>query len=332
MSSNASLLRKADLAIADLQNNGGELSPEQGNAFIRKLIKSPTLIRMCRVVEMLAPQRKINKIGFGSRILRKATSGQDVATSSHGGALGGRASPTTSQIQLNTKEQIAQVNLPYDVLEDNIERATTADNGLPNTGPGGLRQTIIDLIAERAALDLEELFLLADTSYINGGDLDDQDYLSQLDGWLKKGASLGNVADAAGATISKAIFKQGLKSLPPQYQRNKAALNHFVSVNQETEYKDTLANRGTPMGDSFTTGSQNAMAYGSPVTAVAMMPEDKGLFCDPLNLIFGIQRQVSMEFDKDITARVYIIVLTTRVDVQIEEPLALVEYENIATA
>ena len=72
MSSNNSLLRKADLAIADLQNNGGELSPEQGASFIRKLIKQPTLIRVCRVVEMLAPQRKINKIGFGTRILRAA--------------------------------------------------------------------------------------------------------------------------------------------------------------------------------------------------------------------------------------------------------------------
>jgi hypothetical protein len=46
------------------------------------------------------------------------------------------------------------------VLEDNIERASTADNAAPNTGPG-LRQTIIDLIAERAALDLEELNLLS---------------------------------------------------------------------------------------------------------------------------------------------------------------------------
>ena len=74
MSSNGSLLRKADLAIADLQSNGGVLNPEQGAAFIRVLIKQPTLIRACRVVEMVSPERKINKIGFGSRILRAATS------------------------------------------------------------------------------------------------------------------------------------------------------------------------------------------------------------------------------------------------------------------
>ena len=177
MSSNSSLLRKADIAIADLQTNGGELSPEQGAAFIRKLIKQPTLIRVCRVVEMIAPIRKINKIGFGTRILRKATSGVALNANAANGlatGLGGRSKPTTEQIELTTAEQIAEVRIPYDVMEDNIERATVATNELPNTGPAGLRQTIIDLIAERAALDMEELAILADTAYVNAADSDDQ--------------------------------------------------------------------------------------------------------------------------------------------------------------
>ena len=323
MSSNGSLLRKADLAIADLATNGGELNPEQGAAFIRKLIKQPTLIRVCRVVEMVAPKRKINKIGFGTRILRAATSALALTQSQ-------RSKPTTEQIELDTKEQIAEVRIPYDVMEDNIERASVANNEAANTGPAGLRQTIIDLIAERAALDMEELMLLSDTAYTSG-DPDDQAYMSQFDGWIKNATTNGNVYDAANASISKAVFKQGLKTLPSQYQRNKAALNHFVSVNNETEYRDTLADRGTALGDQMTQGTSSAYAYGSPIVPVALMPEAKGLYTDPLNLIFGIQRQVSMEFDKDITARVYIIVLTARVAVQIEESDAIVAYENIAT-
>jgi hypothetical protein len=332
MSSNGALLRKADLAITDLQNNGGVLSPEQGATFIRKLIKQPTLIRVCRVVEMNAPIRKINKIGFGSRILRAATSAVALtATGSNGTALDGRAMPTTEQIELQTKEQIAEVRIPYDAMEDNIERATTATNELPNTGPAGLRQTIIDLIAERAALDMEELAILANLAYTNGADADDQAYLSQFNGWLNIAQTLGNVSNVGGASISKSVFKQGLKTMPSQYQRNKAALNHFVSVNNETEYRDTLADRGTALGDQMTQGTSPTFAFGSPVLPVALMPETNGLFTDPLNLIFGIQRQVSMEFDKDISARVYIIVLTARIAFQIEEATAIVAYENIAT-
>lgn len=323
MTTNSSLLRKADLAIADLQSNGGELLPEQGASFIRKLIKQPTMIRECRVVEMGASKRKINKIGFGQRILRKAQSGVALTEAQ-------RSKPTTSQIELDTKEQIAEVRIPYDVMEDNIERAMAANNEASNTGPGGLRQTIIDLIAERGALDLEELAILADTDYTNPGDADDEAYLSQLDGWLKRGTEDGNVADAGNATISKSVFKQGLKTMPSQYLRNRSALQHYVSVNNETEYRDTLADRGTALGDQMTQGQSPAYAYGSPVRGVAMMPEDRGVYTDPLNLIFGIQRQMSMEFDKDITERVYIIVVTCRIDFQIEEPEALVIYENIA--
>lgn len=332
MSSNQSLLRKADITIAELASNGGELSPEQGASFIRKLIKQPTLIRVCRVVEMLSPIRKINKIGFGQRILRKATSAVALtATGSNGTGLDGRAQPTTSQVTLTTAEQIAEVRLPYDVLEDNIERATSANNEPTNTGPAGLRQTLIDLIAERAALDMEELGILGNPGYTNAADADDQAYLSQLSGWLYVGSTAGNVSDANGSTVSKSIFKSGLKTMPSQYLRNKAALNHFVSVNNETEYRDTLADRGTALGDQMVQGNSPTFAYGSAVIPVALMPEDVGLYTDPLNLIFGIQRQVSMEFAKDISARVYIIVLTVRLAFNIEEPEAIVEYENIGS-
>lgn len=324
MSSNSSLLRKADIAIADLEADGGVLLPEQANAFIRKLIAQPVLTRVCRTVSMAAPQRYINKIVFGTRILRKATSGQALTQ-------GQRSKPTTEQINLVTKEQIAEVRLPYDVLEDNIERASAANNEASNTGPGGLRQTILDLIAERAGLDVEELCIKAVSTYTNGSDADDQAFLSQFDGWLARANAHGGVVDAQGASVSKALFKAGLKTLPSQYQRNKAALNHFVSVNNETEYRDTLADRGTALGDQMTQGTSPTFAYGSPVLGVALMPEDKGLYTDPLNLILGIQRQISLEFDKDITSRVYIIVLTLRLDVQIEETDAIVEYTNIGT-
>lgn len=323
MTTTESLLRKADLTIADFQANGGELLPEQGASFIRTLIEQPTIVAMSRVVEMTASQRKINKIQFGTRILRKATSATSLTQAQ-------RAKPTTEQIELNTKEQIAEVRIPYDVMEDNIERALAANNEASNSGPGAFRQTMIDLIAERSALDIEELALLGDTDYVNAGDQDDEDYLSQLDGWLKLAGAEGHVVDAEGRTISKSIFKAGVKALPTQYRRNRASLHHIMSHNNEVEYRDTVADRGTALGDATLQGTSPVYAYGSIIHGAALMPEEKGLYLNPMNLIFGIQRQVSMEFDKDITARVYIIVVTLRMDVQIEETDATVAYENIA--
>lgn len=325
MSSNAEMLRKADLAISDLSANGGLLQPEDSVRFIRTLIKQARLIREARVVEMNSPQRKINKIQFGSRILRKAVSSQALTEAQ-------RSKPTTDVVSLSTKEQIAEVRLPYDVLEDNIERATAANNENPTTGPGGLRQTLIDLIAERASVDMEELAISGDTAYTNGGDQDDEDYISQLDGYLKRASTSGHAVEGGNVPVSKALFREGMKELPDQYLRTKAQMRHYVSVDTEIDYRDTLADRGTGLGDSMVTGAAPAMAYGVPVAPVEMMPDAKGLFCNPKNLIFGIQRQVSMEYDKDITARVYIIVLTARIDFQIEETDALVYYYNVGSA
>lgn len=313
MSSNQDLLAKADLALSDIATS--KLNPEQASSYIRKLIKSPTIFREARVVSMSAPQRKIDKIIFSSRIMRPAVSATALIQSD-------RAKPAFEQVVLTTKEVIAEVRIPYDVMEDQIERAMGANNEVMNTGPGGLRQTIIELIGERSALDLEEMCLLGDTT---SGDA----YLALQDGWLKIAATSGNVVSNASATINKSLFKAGKKAMPDQYLRNLPSLKHYVSQDQHTEFQDTYANRATALGDSASQNVMQLFAYGSPVSPVQQMPDAKGLYTNPLNLIFGVQRDLSMEFDKDITARVYIIVLTARVAVQIEEASAVVAYTNI---
>lgn len=315
---NSSLLRKADLALSDLATNGGLLLPEQSNTFIRKLLKTPTILPRVRVVSMAQPQRKINKIGFGSRILRAAVSSTALSQAD-------RAKPTTSQLSMSTSEVIAEVRLPYDVLEDNIESAGAANNENANTGPGGLRNTIIEMIAERAALDMEELALNGDTA---SGDA----YLALQNGYLKTALTAGNVVDYQNAAIDKTLFKKGKFAMPDQYLRDLPNMAHFVSTDQQTEYVDTLANRATGLGDTMIANGGQPQAYGSPVVPVPTLTDTVGLFCNPKNLVFGIQRQISMEYDKDITARVYIMVLTARVAFMIEEPEAVVFYENIALA
>jgi hypothetical protein len=307
---NADIIKKADIALSDLANNGGLLLPEQTDTFIRTLIDQPTLLNQARVVAMNAPQRKINKIGFGSRILKAATSATALADSD-------RSKPDLGQVSLNTKEVIAEIHLPYDVIEDNIERGNI--NVAMQQGAGGIHDTIVQLIAERAALDLEELCLLGDTGSVDP-------YLALFDGYMK----LANVnAVNVGATISKSAFKAALKAMPTKYLRNRSQLIHFLSVDNETEYRDTLANRNTALGDASVEGNNSLYAFGSQVQGVALMPATGGLFTNPLNLIFGIQRKINIEYDKDIRARTFIIVLTARVDCAIEQSDAVVKYTGI---
>jgi len=320
MSANETLLQKADWAIGDLTANSGLLNPEQANAFIRKLLIQPTLLAQARRVVMNAPTRKINKIQFASRIL-KAGYTAGLSRTLDDTANRERSKVTTEQIELNTKEVIAEVRLPYEVIEDNLERGNiglSRDGG--GASSGGIVSTIMDLIAERAALDLEELALLGDT-----GSADP--YLALTDGYLARFTS--NVVDAGGANISRTIMKNGSKTMPTQYRRQRSQMRHYLSTEQEIEYRDTLANRETSFGDGQHQSVSTVWAAGTPVEGVGLMPGAQGLLTHPLNLIFGIQRQIHIESDKDIQAREYIIVLTARVDMQVEEELAGVKYANL---
>lgn len=307
---NQEVIQKADLALSDLET-AGKLNPEQTDRFIRTLIDQPTLLNAVRTVAMGAPQMKINKIGFGSRILHPAVSATPLPENL-------RSKPDLGQVQLETKEVIAEVNIPYDVIEDNIEKGNV--NTPLQTGAGGLHQTIVDLMAERAALDLEELAIQGDTTNI--GD----PYLALQDGYLKM--STANVVNVGGP-FDKAATKQALKTMPTRYLRNRAMMSHFVSIDNETEIRDQYGARQTALGDQQLQGMLPVYIYGSRVTPVALMLGSSGLFTDPMNLIFGIQRNIMIEYDKDIRARVFIIVLTCRIDFQIEEANAVVKYTGI---
>lgn len=313
---NQALIKKADMALSDLAS-GGVLTNEQANTFVRKLIATPTIIRSARNVLMSRPKLEINKIGFGSRILRPAV--ESTALSA-----GDRSKPTFGQVLLDTKEVIAEINIPYAAIEDNIEGGNVNFGGagtMDAPSNGGMIDTMLALIAERTAYDLEELALLGDTG---SGDA----YLALLNGFLKQATS--HVV-AHGAKINRQMFKNGLIAMPDQYLRDKNALRHFVSVDNELEYADTLAGRETALGDAK--HQQAAPNYGAGVlvTPVSQLTNALGFTTHPLNMIFGIHRQISFEVDKDIRARKFIVVVTARVDFKFEEEDAVVKYTTITS-
>jgi len=321
MSSNSKIIQKADMTLADLAS-GGLLNPEQAAAFIRKLRTTPTILNQMRTVVMSSPQRNINKIGFGDRILMPATSA--VALDEDTSPTNRRSKPSTEQVVLTTKEVIAEVRLPYDVIEDNIEQGNiNADETVNGSGVvgGTFKDTIMQMMAERVAIDLEELALLGDTG---SGDA----YLALLDGFLVDATS--NVVDHGGAVISRALFKNGIKTLPDQYKKQLATLKSFVSMDNYTEYQDTRANRETAGGDAINEMvTPTLWALGTKVEGAAVMPAAQGLFTNPQNMIWGVQRQLSIEVDKIITQRVFVIVMTLRVDFKYEEEEAVVKFTNI---
>ena len=301
------LLKKADLAIANLTVDGGYLNPEQSDNFLTTVEEQPTLINVVRTVRMNSPQMDINKVGIGSRILRAAV--ENTALSQED-----RFKPDFSLISLNSKEVIAEVRIPYGVLEDNISR-------------GKFEQTLMTLIAQRAALDLEELLILGDTATV--GDA----YLALENGILKRITS--NVVDGDGPpalTINSAAFSVALKALAPKYRRNKASMKFYTTHDVDQDYRELVAARQTGLGDAAIQGiNGNMRVHGVEIVPCSLMREGTVVLANPQNIIFGIQRQIRVESERLISERQLKVVLTARVAVQLEDEEATVKMTDLAS-
>jgi hypothetical protein len=311
--SNERLLR-ADIALANLSANGGLLNPEQANAFIDMVVEQPTLISQVRMQRMNGPQMKINRLGFDSRIMHAATQAggmNDDGSNDRWLAAAKRSKPLTAQIELNTKETIAEVRIPYEVMEDNIEK-------------GNFEEHVMRQIAARAALDFEEFMLFGDTA---SGDTD----LALQDGFLK--LCNAHVLDNANAGAKDALITAALLALPQRYLRNLPQMRAYMSVANKIKFQADRINRVGALGDTSTVSSVDVYSQGVKIEPVNTLAADGtgklGLFTYPQNLIFGIQRQITMETDKDIRSREYVIVLTARTAYQVDDKQGAVKITNI---
>ena len=298
--SNRTILEKADLALADLTAGGGILKPAQAQKFMRLLIKESVLMKLATVVPMASPKQQISKIKFGSRILRPGAEGTALGA-------GDRVKPDLSQVELDAKLFKAEVRLSDETLEDSIER-------------GQLRQTIMEMMAEAISRDMEEVLVNGDT-----GSADP--FLAVMDGVLVQATS--NVVDAASTPIAKDLLRDMLKTLPSEHLRDKKAMRFLTSVDADLDYRNTLAERATAVGDKFLEGDTPVLYSGVPVQPIPLFPENLGvgndqtviLLCNPKNIHVGIWRQIRIESARDISEGTLKIVATLRFDVKYaEEP------------
>ncbi len=311
MNRNRTLLEKADMAIADLTTGGGILKPAQAQRFMRLLIKQATLMPLCTVVPMAAPKQGISKIRLGQRVLRP---GQEATALTQAQ----RSAADMSSVELDAKLFKGEVRLNDEVLDDNIER-------------GDLRQTILQLMAEAVARDMEELI-------INGDTASPDPYLAMLDGILKQAQS--HVVDVAGAPLTQDVLLDLLTTIPSEQLRDKKAMRLLTSVEAELRYRNRLANRNTVAGDKFLEEDTPVVYSGVPVASIPLFPENLGpagtdtnvLLVNPKNVHVGIWRQIKIETARDISEGVVKTVVTVRFDVKLADELGTAKAIRVRAA
>jgi len=257
---------------------------------------------------MASPSQQISKIKFGSRILRPGAEATALVA-------GDRVKPDLSMVELDAKLFKAEVRLSDETLEDSIER-------------GELRQTIMEMMAEAIARDIEEVAVSGDTA---SADV----FLAVMDGVLKQATS--NVVDAAANPISKDLMRDMLKTLPSEHLRDKKAMRFLTSVDADLDYRNALAERATAVGDKFLEGDTPVLYSGVPVQPVPLFPENLGagsdqtviLLCNPKNIHVGIWRQIRIESARDISEGTLKIVATLRFDVKYAEEPGVAKAINV---
>lgn len=294
---NKEILAKIDAAIKQItvtDLGSSVLTPEKADRFIRVVEGSTPILNEARRYTMTSYERDIDRTGFGARILHVPDDGAAYSD------------PTFATNKLSVVEVMATIGIKDDALEDNIEKEN-------------FENTLIDMIADRAGIDMEELFLKGDTASADT-------YLALTDGWLKLAA---NQLDGAAAdfdpTKVEDMFQALFDAVPKKYIRDRNQWRIYCSYKIEDDYRDVLRSRGTGLGDTAQTTGQRLYFKGFPVVPVGNMPDGKALLAHPDNLVYGVYRDIRIEPDRMPKLRQTDFVVTMRIDANYED-------ENAAAA
>jgi hypothetical protein len=255
--SNEELIQKASTIISTDLAGGGKLNPVQSDRFIDYVVDETVLKEHARVVKFRPEQMEIDKIGVGRRVAFPKAEATDP---------GIRRGITTGKVVLQPREVCVPFELSDIIKEINIE----GDN---------LEDTIVKLMARQFANDLEELYILGDTTgpaiiedeykgsgsttqYVKDG------YLALQDGWQRL-ADGANLVDAEGANIGLSIFSAMLRAMPTKFRRDKSRLRFYMSPDLAQLYLEKLATRATMIGDEAVKGSP-ARPFGVPIVEVPL--------------------------------------------------------------
>jgi hypothetical protein len=142
--------------------------------------------------------------------------------------------------------------------------------------------------------------------------------------------------NGSSAKLSKTILRDMLRMMPDEFAVS-PNMQYFTNRQAVIDYRDSLADRATGLGDVMLQTSGKTVYSDMPVSSVPEFPVDgssntQAILCDPAGIYVGILRQVRLKVDEDISAGVVIIVATVRFDVKLAEETAVVRGYNIKGA
>lgn len=122
-------------AVSTSTISTGLLNPEQANAFVQQVFEATPMLASARRVLMGARKMNVDKLGVGSRLLRKRPEGTEVA---------GMAGVNTGQVQLDA----VNLSLPWEITEDAFRFNIEGER---------FEETVISMMTRQVGVDLNDL-------------------------------------------------------------------------------------------------------------------------------------------------------------------------------
>jgi hypothetical protein len=257
-----------------LTSDGGIMPPEASNHFIDLTVDQSAVLKTISVEKNIASERFLDTIGVGNRMIMKA--GEPAVVTA-----GDIKKPALSRRSLVPVDCLLPYDISFKWLDENIERKDAED-------------TINKAFAAQFSNDLVDLMINGDKT---AGPGTDQKFLQIADGLKIKLTADSNAhyAERGDSTDWKGqVFPALLKELPSKYKTDPSRLVFLTSFDAEEEYINSLAERGTALGDLYLTEGRKASYKGISVQPIPAMPYGMVILTRPKNLAIGFGSNIKV--------------------------------------
>jgi hypothetical protein len=314
-------IMKSKAAIDESSLPNSVLNREQADRFIDLVINESVLLSNVRTVRTDRNKGEINKLDLGSIVTEGAHSTASATT----------RVPTESVVTYDCEKYRSAFDLKTDFMEDNLERA-------------GIRDTLLNMFSKRIAIDTELAAIEGDDSKAVGdAETAENNLLGVNDGWAKilsDNVPAAQVLDAGDKAPSKKLYYDMKRKIPSRYRAAKPDYVWLTPSGAHDKWMLDWSDRATIGGDSVLARGLTPGPWGIPSLEVPLMPEDgtEGaandsfeIWLTPLdNLLYFVQRDITIEFDRQPRADVWEVTIHFRVDFEVENPDMVVRAHDLS--
>lgn len=297
------------------------LNRQQADRFIDLVVDYSVLLKQIRVVRINHQKGDINKLDIGQIATQGAKTTSTFMTTD----------PTESVVEYDTEKYRSGFDLKTDFIEDNLEGS-------------GVRDTLLNMFTKRIAVDTEMASIEGDDDLPTGdAQSRENNLLGVNDGFFKiltDRVPAGQQLDAGGKASSKNLFYSMKRKIPPKYRVAKPDYRWLVPSSVNDKWMLDVSDRATAQGDEAITGTVPS-PFGIKMVEVPLFPEDldlgtasgdgtKMLLTPMMNLIYFIQRDITIEWDRVPRKDQWEVTIHFRVDFQVENEELVVMAHNVS--